>query len=153
MLGGEGKQAGFDLLRLVLCGDGDDDRVTLIGVQTGPAGRCAACCAFGGNAAASVWLPRASRAVGVHVGKRAGHMTETPENPITGGELLERIRSVLTALRGHQNPSAEIHEVIAELSQVERQLMDGLPRVAVTIPVTCDRSRLSRQSRQCRHAP
>ena len=64
-------------------------------------------------------------------------MTEKTENPITRGELLERIRSVLTALRGHRNPSAEIHEVIAELSQVERQLMDGM------LPITPLRSVLA----------
>ncbi|HSU06877.1 MAG TPA: hypothetical protein VLI93_15025 [Acetobacteraceae bacterium] len=53
-------------------------------------------------------------------------MTETTEERITSSELVQRIRSVLRALREHHSPNAEIHDVIAELSNVERQLVNGL---------------------------
>jgi hypothetical protein len=63
-------------------------------------------------------------------------MVEEKEPQVTSGELLEGIRSVLRALREHKNPNAEIHDLIAELSQMERQITDGL------LPVTPLRSLL-----------
>jgi hypothetical protein len=55
-----------------------------------------------------------------------GHMAEEPEHQPTLEELKETIRSVLEALRNHENPTSEIREIVTELSQIERQLLDGL---------------------------
>ena len=61
-------------------------------------------------------------------------MAEMPEGRVTIDALVETIRSVLDALREHKNPTAEIHEVVAELTQIERQFVDGL------LPITPLRS-------------
>ncbi len=53
-------------------------------------------------------------------------MPEQPAHPVTLDELRETLRSVRTALHNHENPTPEIHEVITELGQIERQLLDGL---------------------------
>jgi hypothetical protein len=47
------------------------------------------------------------------------------EEQATVEELKERIRSVVEALRNHENPTAEIHDVVTELSEIERQLLAG----------------------------
>jgi len=53
-------------------------------------------------------------------------MAEEPEHQVTLEELKETIRSVREALRNHENPTPEILEVVTELSQIERQFLDGL---------------------------
>ena len=55
-----------------------------------------------------------------------GHMAEEPERQATIEELKERIRSVREALRNHENPTSEIRGVVTELSQIERQFLDGV---------------------------
>jgi hypothetical protein len=54
------------------------------------------------------------------------HMAEEPEHQDTIEELKGTIRSVLEALRNHENPTSEIHEIVTELSEIERQFLDGL---------------------------
>lgn len=53
------------------------------------------------------------------------YMAEEPEHQATTEELKETIRSVLEALRNHENPTSEIQEVVKELGQIERQFLDG----------------------------
>jgi hypothetical protein len=53
-------------------------------------------------------------------------MAEEPERQATIEELNEKIRSVLEALRNHEAPTSEIHEVVTELAQIERQFVGGL---------------------------
>jgi hypothetical protein len=52
-------------------------------------------------------------------------MAEEPERQVTVEQLKEKIRSVLQALRNHENPTSEIHEVVTELAEIERQFLDG----------------------------
>jgi uracil phosphoribosyltransferase len=52
-------------------------------------------------------------------------MAKEPEPQVTIEELKEKIRSVLEALRNHHTPTPEIHEVVAELGQIEMQFLDG----------------------------
>jgi hypothetical protein len=52
-------------------------------------------------------------------------MAEQPEHPVTLEELQKTIRSILTALRNHENPTEEIREVVAELAQIEEQFLSG----------------------------
>ncbi|MGH7152586.1 MAG: hypothetical protein ACREF3_01555 [Acetobacteraceae bacterium] len=53
-------------------------------------------------------------------------MAEQQERHVTIHELGMTLRGVLGALRDHKNPTPEIHEVAAELSQIEQQIAAGL---------------------------
>ena len=53
-------------------------------------------------------------------------MAEQPERQVTVEQLKETVGSVMEALRNHENPTEEILEVVTELSQIERQFLDGL---------------------------
>lgn len=53
-------------------------------------------------------------------------MADPRDHHQTIQELRTTLRGVLGALRDHKNPTAEIHEVAAELSQIEQQVAAGL---------------------------